>query len=71
MAQWVKPNTHDLEFRTLTGRHSDLPGIPAHRRERQEIAEANWLDRLRESVLSRLKKDLDSAYMAESNHKGF
>lgn len=47
MAQWVKPNTHELEFRTLTGRHDGLPEIPEQRRERQEIFEANWLDRLR------------------------
>lgn len=49
MAQWVKPNTNDLEFRTLTGRLGGLPGISAHRRRRQETVEANWLDRLRES----------------------
>lgn len=71
MAQWVKPHTHELEFRTLTGRHGGLPGIPAHRRDRQEIVEANWLDRLRESVLSRLKRDLDSEHKAESNHECF
>ena len=71
MAQWEKPNTHELEFRTLTGRHSGLPGIPEQRRERQEIFEANWLDRLREPLLSRLKRDLDSVYKAENNHEGF
>lgn len=49
MARWVKPKTNDLEFRTLTGRHGGLPGIPAHRRGRQEIVEASWLDRLRKS----------------------